>query len=305
MKAALRICAAAAALALAPVNAHAQNGPGPGLETIAPPLQPGAIALPTTTPGPDKEVWHYDNGLVAVRNVTRPTLTPVLPVGRSTGAAVIVAPGGGFLGLAIEKEGWTVARWFANHGVAAFVLKYRVLPTPASQPEFADKLMRRVKGEKVDLNQAQDTPPEALADGLAALRHVRAHAADYGIDPARVGFMGFSAGGFLTRSVIEHGGADTPAFAAPIYPNMRPMAVPANAPPMFVAIAADDFLIGMAGGETALVDSYRKAGKSIEFHLFESGGHGFGLGNAKDTTAQWPDLMLQWMAAKGLFKGKN
>jgi acetyl esterase/lipase len=216
-----------------------------------------------------------------------------------------VAPGGGFLGLAIEKEGWDVARWFANHGVAAFVLKYRVLPTPTSQAEFADKLSRMIKGEKTDMSPPDDTPPEALADGLAALRHVRAHAAEFGVDPARIGFMGFSAGGFLTRSVVANAGTDMPAFAAPIYPNMRPMAVPDNAPPMFVAIASDDFLIGMADGQTALIDSYRKAGKPIEFHLFQRGGHGYGLGNAADTTSQWPELMLRWLDVNGLLKGRK
>ncbi|BEV01812.1 alpha/beta hydrolase [Novosphingobium olei] len=286
--------------------AAAQAGmPDVARETVPAPAQPGALALPTATPGPDREIWHTDAGQLAVRNVTRPTLTPFLPVGRGTGAAVIIAPGGGFLGLAIEKEGWNVARWFANHGIAAFVLKYRVLPTPVSQSEFADKLAGAIRGEKVGFGPPDDTPPEALADGLAALRHVRAHAADYGIDQARIGFMGFSAGGFLTRSVVEHAGADMPAFVAPIYPNMRPMTVPDNAPPMFVGIAADDFLIGMAGGQTALVDSYRKAGKPIEFHLFDHGGHGFGLGNRDDTTSQWPDLMLAWLKVRGLIKDQN
>lgn len=306
MKRALRLLLAGCALTMVAPSAMAQAGmPDMARETVPAPAQPGAIALPTTSPVPDREIWHLDGGRLAVRNVTRPTLTPFLPVGRGTGAAVIVAPGGGFLGLAIEKEGWNVARWFANHGVAAFVLKYRVLPTPVSQPEFADKLAAAIRGEKVGFGLPEDTTPEALADGLAAVRFVRARAGEYGIDPARIGFMGFSAGGFLTRSVVEHAGADMPAFVAPIYPNMRPMTVPDNAPPMFVAIAADDFLIGMAGGQTALVDSYRKAGKPIEFHLFDHGGHGFGLGNPADTTSHWPDLMLDWLKVRGLLKDKN
>lgn len=303
IRSALTYGAALAVLALAP-SALAKGGPAPSTDTMAAPAQPGAIALPAPD-GPNREVWHRDNGQVAVRNVTHATLTPVLPVGGGTGAAVIVAPGGGFLGLAIEKEGWDVARWFANHGVAAFVLKYRVLPTPASQAEFSDKLSRMLKGEKTDMALPDDTPAEALADGLAALRHVRAHAAEFGVDPTRIGFMGFSAGGFLTRSVVANAGADMPAFAAPIYPNMRPMVVPDNAPPMFVAIAADDFLIGMAGGQTALIDSYRKAGKPIEFHLFQRGGHGFGIGNAADTSSGWPDLMLRWLDVNGLLKGRK
>lgn len=271
-------------------------------ETIPAPAQPGAIALPFAPGVPDREVWHMDGDLRAVRNVTRATLTPFLPTHGATGAAVIVAPGGGFLGLAIEKEGWQVARWLADHGVAAFVLKYRVLQTPASQPEFVDKLARAIGGEKVGFAMPDDTPDAAFADGLAALRLVRAKAQTYGVDPARVGFMGFSAGGFLTRSLVERAGTDAPAFAAPIYPNMTAMRVPANAPPMFVAVAADDFLLARVKG-TPLVDSYRAAKRSIEFHLFASGGHGFGTGITGTPTAGWMDQYLRWLGAQGFLKG--
>ena len=138
-----------------------------------------------------------------------------------------------------------------------------------------------------------------MADGIAALRQVRANAASYGIDPKRVGFMGFSAGGFLTRSVVEKGGADRPDFAAPIYPDMGAMTVPADAPPMFVAIAADDFLLARQKG-LPLLDSYRAAGKSIEFHLFSSGGHGFGAGPAGSPEEGWLELMYRWMRTQGL-----
>ena len=98
---------------------------------------------------PASEAWFRQNGEIGVRNVVQPTLTPVLPAGPSTGAAVIVAPGGGFLGLAIDDEGWQVARWLADHGIAAFVLKYRVLPTPASTTVFDDEFNRMSAGEKV------------------------------------------------------------------------------------------------------------------------------------------------------------
>ncbi|PCD01909.1 esterase [Sphingomonas spermidinifaciens] len=262
--------------------------------------QPGEVVLGDPG-GPDREQWMLRDGGVDVRNITRPTLTPVLPVGPGSGAAVIVAPGGGFLGLAIEDEGWRVARWLANHGVAAFVLKYRVLPTPRDPAVWQDSLARAMRGERTGIAPPDDTPPEALADGLAALRHVRVQAGRYGIDPARVGFMGFSAGGFLTRSVVAKGGADAPAFAAPIYPNMKPMDVPANAPPMFVTIAADDSLLGQAGG-FGLVDSYRAAGKSIEFHLLADGGHGFGLGKPGTASEGWIEAFYRWLGARGFLK---
>lgn len=276
-------------------------------ESLPAPIQQGEVELDSVPAGTaDEEVWYHEivpgGTQMSVRNVTVPTLVPVLPVGGGTGAAMIVAPGGAFLGLAIEKEGWDVARFLANNGVAAFVLKYRVVPSPMDQAEWTDTMARGMRGEiEMPFAIPSDTPDFALADGLAALRHVRDHAADYGIDPDRVGFMGFSAGGFLTRSVIEYGGNDAPDFAAPIYPNMGPIAVPAEAPPIFVTIAADDFLLAGVEG-FPLVESWRAAGAPIEFHLLSSGGHGFGLGNAGTPSEGWPELMLRWMGNIGVLE---
>jgi acetyl esterase/lipase len=262
--------------------------------------QPGEVVIGDPK-APDREQWMRRDGTIDVRNVTRATLTPVLPAGPRTGAAVIVAPGGGFLGLAIEDEGWKVARWLANHGIAAFVLKYRVLATPRDNAVFQDSLARAMRGEKTGVAPPDDTPAEALADGIAALRYVRSHAGEYRIDPKRVGFMGFSAGGFLTRSVVADGGTDHPDFAAPIYPNMKPMKVPADAPPMFVTIAADDFLLQRAGG-FGLIDSYRAAGKSIEFHLLADGGHGFGLGKPGTGSEGWIERFHIWLRTRGFLE---
>lgn len=269
-------------------------------EVIEVPLQPGAVALRTVdTAVPDREQWMTQNGNIGVRNVSRPTLMPVLPEGASTGTAVIVAPGGGFLGLAIDTEGWQVARWLADHGIAAFVLKYRVLPTPVSNEVWEDEFNRMIRGETVSFANPEDTPPEALADGLSALSHVRENAHRYGIDASRVGFIGFSAGGFLARSVVIHGGAGGPDFAVPIYPRMTAIDVPDDAPPMFVAIAADDFLLDGVDG-FPLIDSYRAAGKPIEFHFFANGGHGFGLGRPGTAAEGWIELLYRWMATSGL-----
>ena len=290
-----RLTALAVMVAVIAGSPAAAQMPGPGRDTIAVPGQPGAIALATSgDTTPDREIWHRDNAQIAVRNVTRPTLLPFRAVGRASGAAVIIAPGGGFLGLAIEKEGWDVARWFANHGVTAFVLKYRVLPTPASQGEFVDQLAQMLRGGKASFALPDDTPPQAYADGLGALRYVRAHANEYGIDPHRIGFMGFSAGGFLTRSLVERSGPDRPDFVGPIYPNMAAIKVPADAPPMFVAVASDDFLLAKVHG-FPLVEAYREAGRPVEFHLFASGGHGFGAGIAGTPTEGWLDVMLRWL----------
>lgn len=277
-------------LGLSPAAAQS----GLSTTTVQAPAQPNTIVLPTAEEM-DREVWHLsDHGRLAVRNVTRPTLTLFRPVGAVSPASVIIAPGGAFLGLEMDKEGWSIARWFANHGITAFVLKYRTLPTPSDQKLFVAELDKMITGQKSVLAPPSDTPGNALADGLAALRDVRAHAADYGIDPHRVGFMGFSAGGFLTRSVVEKGGTDRPDFAVPIYPNMGPMQVPSDAPPMFVAIAADDFLLANQKG-LPLLDSYRAAGRSIEFHLFSAGGHGFADSAAGSPEEDWLDLLYRWM----------
>jgi acetyl esterase/lipase len=277
---------------------------GISTETVAAPVQPNTVILPTAEKI-DREVWHLnDTARYAVRNVTRPTLTAFRPVGKPSPASVIIAPGGAFLGLEMDKEGWAAARWFANHGVTAFVLKYRTLPTPPDQKLFVAELDKMIAGQKAAFAPPADTPAQALADGIAALRYVRANAAEYGLDPKRVGFMGFSAGGFLTRSLVEKGGADRPDFAAPIYPNMGPMTVPADAPPMFVAIAADDFLLAREKG-LPLLESYRAAGKSIEFHLFSAGGHGFGAGSAGSPEEDWLELLFRWMRTQGLLKAEG
>ncbi|MFB0874824.1 MULTISPECIES: alpha/beta hydrolase [unclassified Sphingobium] len=286
----------------APLPTAAQAPPRFRYDVIDAPLQTGAVQLPTAPrTGADREQWMLQNGSIGVRNISHPTLTPVLPAGPSTGAAVIVAPGGGFLGLAIDAEGWQVARWLANHGIAAFVLKYRVLPTPRDNGIWEAEFNRMIAGEQVSFANPKDTPFEALADGLAALAHVHANAAAYKVDPKRIGFMGFSAGGFLTRSVVAQGGAQMPAFAAPIYPKMTAMAVPADAPPMFVTIAADDFLLRGLDG-FPLIDSYRKAGRPVEFHLLANGGHGFGLGRTGTASEGWIEQFYRWLGSIGMLK---
>ncbi|MFC0684063.1 alpha/beta hydrolase [Novosphingobium clariflavum] len=292
---------ALAALALCGTPARAQ--PAVSRETIAAPLQPGAIDLPVAKGTPQREVWHLDGTQVAVRNVTRPTLTPVLPVGRGTGAAMIVAPGGGFLGLAIEKEGWDVARWLAGHGIAAFVLKYRVLPTPADQAVFAGEMASVVRGGKASFAPPADTPDPALEDARAALALLHQRAAQFAIDPDRIGMMGFSAGGMLTRSLATRPAGYMPAFIAPIYPMMNAVPVPANAPPMFVALASDDPLFGKS--PFGLVDSWRAAGKPVEFHYYTTGGHGFGLGKPGTPSEGWMDQLYRWLSSSGFLTGEK
>lgn len=299
----LALCALLAAAPALPASAQSFAAT---YSDAAPADYPGVVTL-GTGPGQPHEEWFRQDGSLQVRNVEQATLTPFLPPeGARSGAAVIVAPGGAFLGLAIEEEGFRVARWLADHGVAAFVLKYRVLKTPADPAQFRREVVAMRNGTgQASFRPPEDTPAEALADGQAAVAHVRANAARYGVDPDRVGMMGFSAGAFTTLSVALANRADArPAFIAPIYGRQRAVTPPAGAPPMFIAIAADDGLF--AQDALALADSWRKAGAPVEFHLYQNGGHGFGLGRAGSATVDWMAQFHRWLGVNGfLSPAKN
>ena len=271
------------------------------IEPAQAPEMRGAIALGTGgVAGAPPESWHWLNGELGVRNVSRATITPVLPPpGAATGAAVIVAPGGGFLGLSMDAEGFRVAHWLADHGIAAFVLMYRTLPTPPAFEDFRSGMISVMTGGKASFAPPRTgTPPEALADALAALRIVRARATEWNVEPGRIGMMGFSAGAFTALSVaMANDTSARPAFVASIYGPLNAVAPPPSAPPLYVAIAEDDFLAQK--GRAPVVESWAVAGAPVEYHLFQSGGHGFGLGNPGTTTSDWIEGFRRWLAVNG------
>ena len=246
----------------------------------------------------DSEVWTDDPATGRMlRNVTAPTLTPVLPpADRRTGQAVIVAPGGAYVSLAIEHEGLNIARWLATRGIAAFVLKYRLKPTPADHQAFM-AYMAPLAAAFMAPGGAANMPPlsEAVEDGLAALDLVRAQADQWGLDPAQVGFLGFSAGAITALGVVHAAtAAQMPAHLGYIYgPLHEPQDVPAGAPAMYSVLSADDLLFGRRG--FGLIEAWQRAGKPVEFHLFERGNHGFGLGRAGTTTEGWLESYLKWV----------
>ncbi|GLV30274.1 hypothetical protein TomTYG75_27900 [Sphingobium sp. TomTYG75] len=255
--------------------------------------------------GPDTEQWGTIFGVRGVRNVSRATLTPVLPAASTaTGAAVIVAPGGAFKYLSINNEGYDVAHWLAAHGIAAFVLKYRTEPTPRNAKDFDAMMMEAAKAmtDPANLPQAAPTLPKAsFEDGQAALKLVRSQAKTWGVDPQRIGFLGFSAGAVLTMGMgLAPETADRPDFIVPIYGSPEAVAVPADAPPIFFALALDDPIV--ARGQLGLLNSWRAAKRPVEAHFYETGGHGFGM-NAKTAAAgMWAEEMLAWMEDRGLLK---
>jgi acetyl esterase/lipase len=275
---------------------------------IAAPAEPGAIPLyPGVAPGSEgstaAERWTMmGNGKRTVRNVVHPTITPFLPdPAKATGAAVIVAPGGGFQMLAMDDEGWPVAKWLAAHGIAAFVLKYRVNETPADEGAFMARMGAVFASAASGGERKPPEEPRATADALAALKMVRGGAAKWRIDPARVGMIGFSAGAMTALNAARAPlAADRPAFFGYIYGPMVAIPVAADAPAMFAALALDDGLFGRQG--FGIVESWKKAGRPVEFHAYERGDHGFGMGFPGTTTTGMMTQFRAWLEARGLLK---
>lgn len=271
------------------------------------PAEPDAIPLYPDMKAPNGSIenWVRFGEDLAVRNVTVPTITPVLPdPAKATGAAVVVAPGGAFMLLAMDHEGWSVARWLADHGVAAFVLKYRLNPTPADTAAASAYMGKRMAESLRDPAAPPSIrEPRATLDALAALKLVRASAGKWHVDPQRVGMIGFSAGAMTTlNAALEGKGGNRPSFIGYVYGPMLAQDVPADAPPMFAAIANDDGLFPHPS--YALVESWRRAHVPVELHAYERGDHGFGMGKPGTTTIGLLPQFLSWMEMRGLLNRK-
>lgn len=234
-------------------------------------------------------------------NVVHPTLT-VLPANpaNASGAAVVICPGGAFFALSIDSEGLEVARALSAHGVACFVLRYRLVECKTDDP--TRELMTRGNLDPI----VAPIVKLAMADGLAAIGYVRKHAADYGVNPERIGIIGFSAGGTVAASVAHNYTPDTrPNFVAPIYLaynwTLKANGVPSDAPPMFLLAATDDPL-GLAPHSVNLYQDWTAAKKPAELHLFAKGGHGFGMRKQNLPTDRWVDRFVDWLDVQGLLK---
>jgi acetyl esterase/lipase len=234
------------------------------------------------------------------RNISQATLTPFFPEkGKANGTVVIVAPGGGYRWLSLGNEGWEVAEALAKKGITAFVLKYRLFPTAEKLEDFTAWMNRPRPAPSKPDSASKNTNPMAqmdltnqLQDAEAAYAMIVKNAAAWGVDTRRIGMIGFSAGAGLTMHATLYSKTMKLAFIGPIYGGMGPVKVPENAPPMFNVIASDDFLFT---GQLGVVDSWFKAGRPVEFHLYQNGGHGFGLGNPKRTSNKWFDAFIHWL----------
>ena len=268
------------------------------------PLYPGTAPGSSPENYPEREYFSKTWNTEVVANVTKPTLTVFKPAPESrNGTALVICPGGGFMALSINSEGNDVAKYVAARGVTAFVLKYRLVHTgdDATQ-EFGAMLGDRPKFQEM----LDKVVPLAVADGLAAVTYVRQHASQWGVSPDRVGIIGFSAGGRVTAGVaFDYAPEGRPAFVAPIYAGggeqFKDAAVPADAPPMFIAAATDDQL-GLVPTSITLYEKWTAAQKSTELHLYAKGGHGFGMRQQNLPTDHWIDRFAEWMEFQGWLK---
>jgi len=252
-------------------------------------LPPPARELPLY-PGvaPGSENWNYPEKTAGnaaspqAQNITRPVLL-YYPADKTAAVktAVIVAPGGGFRTLMMSYEGVDVARRLNQMGVDAFVLKYRTTYV----------------GTDANPQTGQDVRAMAGADGQQAVRVVRQHAADFGVLPNRIGMIGYSAGGAVLLSAV-YGPADgRPDFAMPIYAaGASSTPPPDHAPPLFIAVAADDQSVGFQGS-IDLFGAWRKANVPVELHVFQTGRHGFVTkGGGAD---RYLDRVEEWLKVNG------
>ena len=234
-----------------------------------------------------------------VRNINNPSITAFLPPkGKANGAAVLICPGGGFREVVFKAEGYEPAQYFNNLGVAAFVLKYR-LPRETNSPY------------SLDIHPRQD--------GQRAMRLIRSHAAEWNLDPKRIGVVGFSAGGEVASFLVYSPSQGDPAAVDPVdrfdctadfqiivYPGALgiPAELPANAPPAFFLIAADDY--GHMAAVLSLMQKYNASHRPFEAHIFEKGGHGFNMGSRSKSISvkNWPQRLTDWMTDSKLLRTK-
>ncbi|MEP7287755.1 MAG: alpha/beta hydrolase [Chloroflexota bacterium] len=237
-----------------------------------------------------------------VRNITQPTLTAYLPAAAAAnGAAVVICPGGGFTCLPIEIEGADVARWLNRHGIAAFVLNYRLLPTAIDDETFIQQMQRP------DMAQINAHIPLAVTDGKRAVSLVREHAAEWNLDPQRIGTLGFSAGGVVATGAAVQSDPDgdigsRPNFVASLYsPGVPDLMPQADILPLFLAFASDDPVLKLVSeGSLRLYSAWKDAHHPVELHIYSKGGHGFGMTQQNLPCDHWIDRFGDWLHVEGL-----
>jgi endo-1,4-beta-xylanase len=252
---------------------------------------PGSEGKPKT-----EVVTTSASGELSVAGIHNPSITPYVPArDKATGVGILVIPGGGHRVLAITHEGYNVAEWLRDRGIAAFVLKHRLAREENST-------------YKIDV--------ESFADTTRALRLIRSRAAEWGVDPARVGAIGFSAGGELVSMVSARNDPGAPASEDPVErqsskPNFQALIYPGrsvdiqptkDSPPVFLAAAYNDRQDISEGLAEAYL-RFKRAGVPAELHIYGTGGHGFGLrATNKRPVGQWITRFEEWLADSAILR---
>ena len=264
--------------------------PCPSQEIIELPHEdPGNIEWAKATREYYSNMWKTR----VVTNVSKPTLEVFKPAKGSNGTGVIIAPGGGLYALSINKEGKDVARWLNEKGITAFVLSYRLVPTGVDGvSELASD------GNKVE-EKVAPILPLSIADGLNAVSYVRKNAEELGVNPDKIGFMGFSAGGSVAMGVAFNANtSNMPNFLVPVYAWMTILGeydIPEKAPPMVVICAGNDYL---APESLELYKKWKDSGIPSELHLYSKGGHGFGMEKQDLPIDSWLTRVYEWAVAE-------
>ena len=290
------------AVAQAPEEIRLWPGKAPGSENWT---RPEVI---TTSPSGDR----------TLSNVSDPTVTVFLPSqGSATGTAVVVAPGGALRVLGWDNEGVKAAQWLNSKGIAALVLKYRTLQTmadggrgrgtappgvgvAAAGPRKELEIRNGNANPELDDPALREVLQMGIADAQQALRLARRNAAAWRIDPARVGIMGFSAGGGIAvgTALAERSDA-SPDFLVSLYgPSLQDVTVPAHAPPLFVAVGSTHF--NVTNGCLALFAAWKTAGKPAEIHVYDQVSAGFGMTKRGLPVDSWNDRLIEWLVARKL-----
>jgi acetyl esterase/lipase len=280
--------------------------PSPGHQQI--PIWPGVVPDAQPMPGPER--LDVSDVQWAV-NITRPTMTVYSPEGTNTGVAVVVLPGGGFEGLAMDSEGTDVCDWLTHKGITCVLLKYRVPSVP-----YDWRSDSRPDGYAL--------PAQALEDLQRAMGLVRSNASEWQINPNKIGVIGFSAGGYLVAEISTHferrlyasvDEADKascrPDFAMAIYPGhlakkrgdtfeLNPNVPATPQTPTTFLLQAEDDHVDSANDSLAYYIGLKNAGVPVEMHLYAQGGHAFGLKPSRFPISQWPRLAETWLKTIGM-----
>lgn len=264
---------------------------------------------------PGSESWTVPESITerggnrTATNVSEPTLTVFLPdPEKATGVAVVIAPGGALQALSLDSEGTRVAEWLNSQGIAGFVLKYRLRQQQSNPTRTPPAAGPKPAGPRQELTivkgNANPAPGDAVldevlrmgvADAQQALRLVRKNAAEWHIDPKRVGLMGFSAGGGVSvGAVVANEPGASADFLISLYgPSLQDVIVPDNAPPLFIAVGSNHF--NVTNGCLALFAEWKKAGKPAEIHVYDQVNAGFAMSKRGVPVDTWPDRLLDWM----------